>query len=82
MGQQRRQFSPEFKAGAVALVRSSELCLDALQAAVAARGGRRNLAAGIVFHTDHGTSTPPGRSGRPAGRWASPSPWAPWAIAS
>ena len=33
----------------------TELCLDALLAAVAARGGRRNLAAGIVFHTDHGT---------------------------
>ena len=33
----------------------TQLCLDALLAAVAARGGRRNLAAGIVFHTDHGT---------------------------
>ena len=33
----------------------TELCLDALLAAVAARGGRRNLPAGIVFHTDHGT---------------------------
>ena len=33
----------------------TELCLDALLAAVATRGGRRNLAAGIVFHTDHGT---------------------------
>ena len=33
----------------------TELCLDALLAAVAARGGRRNLAAGIVFHTGHGT---------------------------
>ena len=31
----------------------TELCLDALQAAVAARGGRRNLASGIVFHTDY-----------------------------
>jgi transposase InsO family protein len=35
----------------------TELCLDALLAAVAARGGRRNLAAGIVFHTDHGQYT-------------------------
>jgi transposase InsO family protein len=33
----------------------TELCLDALLAAVAARGGRRRLPAGIVFHTDHGT---------------------------
>jgi putative transposase len=33
----------------------TELCLDALRAAVATRGGRRHLAAGIVFHTDHGT---------------------------
>jgi transposase InsO family protein len=33
----------------------TQLCLDALLAAVAARGGRRNLPAGIVFHTDHGT---------------------------
>lgn len=33
----------------------TELCLDALQAAVATRGGRPHLAAGIVFHTDHGT---------------------------
>jgi putative transposase len=33
----------------------TQLCLDALLAAVAARGGRANLAAGIVFHTDHGT---------------------------
>jgi transposase InsO family protein len=33
----------------------TELCLDALQAAVATRGGRRHLAAGIVFHSDHGT---------------------------
>jgi transposase InsO family protein len=33
----------------------TELCLDALEAAVATRGGRRNLAAGVVFHTDHGT---------------------------
>jgi len=33
----------------------TELCLGALLAAVAARGGRRHLAAGIVFHTDHGT---------------------------
>jgi transposase InsO family protein len=32
----------------------TQLCLDALLAAVAARGGRRNLAAGIVLHTDHG----------------------------
>jgi Integrase core domain/HTH-like domain len=32
----------------------TRLCLDALLAAVAARGGRRNLAAGIVFHTDRG----------------------------
>ena len=31
----------------------TELCLDALQAAVAARGGRRHLAAGIVFHSDY-----------------------------
>ena len=31
----------------------TQLCLDALAAAVAARGGRRNLAAGIVFHTDY-----------------------------
>jgi transposase InsO family protein len=30
----------------------TELCLDALEAAVATRGGRRNLAAGVVFHTD------------------------------
>jgi transposase InsO family protein len=54
----------------------TQLCLDALAAAVAARGGRRSLAAGIVFHTDHG-STPPRSSGPRAGRWASPSPWAP-----
>jgi transposase InsO family protein len=33
----------------------TQLCLDALAAAVAARGGRSRLAAGIVFHTDHGT---------------------------
>jgi transposase InsO family protein len=33
----------------------TELCLDALQAAVATRGGRCNLAAGVVFHSDHGT---------------------------
>lgn len=33
----------------------TQLCLDALLAAVAVRGGRRNLTAGIVFHTDHGT---------------------------
>ena len=33
----------------------TELCLDALEAAVATRGGRANLAAGVVFHTDHGT---------------------------
>ena len=60
----------------------TQLCLDALLAAVAARGGRRSLAAGIVFHTDHGNlgSTPPGSSGPRAGRWASPSPWAPWVM--
>ena len=46
----------------------TELCLDALLAAVAARGGRRNLAAGIVFHTDHGTQYTAGRSGRRAGQ--------------
>jgi transposase InsO family protein len=34
----------------------TELCLDGLLAAVAARCGRRHLAAGIVFHTDHGTT--------------------------
>jgi transposase InsO family protein len=33
----------------------TELCLDAIEAAVATRGGRRNLAGGVVFHTDHGT---------------------------
>jgi transposase InsO family protein len=33
----------------------TELCLDTLLAAVGARGGRRCLPAGIVFHTDHGT---------------------------
>jgi hypothetical protein len=33
----------------------TELCLDALLAAVATRGGRPHLAAGIIFHTDHGT---------------------------
>jgi transposase InsO family protein len=33
----------------------TELCLDALQSAVATRGGRRNLKKGVVFHTDHGT---------------------------
>jgi transposase InsO family protein len=32
----------------------TELCLDAIEAAVATRG-RRNLARGVVFHTDHGT---------------------------
>jgi transposase InsO family protein len=32
----------------------AELCLDALLAAVAARGGRRNLPDGIIFHTDRG----------------------------
>jgi transposase InsO family protein len=31
------------------------LCLDALKAAVATRGGRTKLALGVVFHTDHGT---------------------------
>jgi transposase InsO family protein len=60
----------------------TELCLDALLAAVAARGGRRQLAAGIVSHTDHGSSTPPGSSGPRAGRWTLPSPWAPSATAS
>ena len=29
------------------------LCLDALEAAVATRGGRAKLALGVVFHTDH-----------------------------
>jgi transposase InsO family protein len=33
----------------------TEVCLDAIEAAVATRGGRRNLARGVVFHTDHGT---------------------------
>lgn len=33
----------------------TELCLDALEMAVATRGGRRNLVTGVVFHTDHGT---------------------------
>ena len=33
----------------------TQLCLDALLAAVAARGGRRNLAGRDRFHTDHGT---------------------------
>jgi len=33
----------------------TELCLDAIEAAVATRGGRRRLVRGVVFHTDHGT---------------------------
>jgi transposase InsO family protein len=33
----------------------TQLCLDPLLAALAAQGGRHNLAGGIVFHTDHGT---------------------------
>jgi transposase InsO family protein len=33
----------------------TELCLDALLAAVATRGGKRSLREGIVFRTDHGT---------------------------
>ena len=33
----------------------TELCLDALVAAVATRGGRRHLPRGVIFHTDHGT---------------------------
>jgi len=53
----------------------TELCLDAIEAAVATRGGRRRLVRGVVFHTDHGTSTPPTRSRRPADRFASPSRW-------
>lgn len=31
----------------------TELCLDALYAAVGSRGGRRNIS-GVVFHSDHG----------------------------
>lgn len=58
----------------------TELCLDALRAAVATRGGKQNLAAGIVFDPLNPGSTPPGRSGPRAGHWASPSRWAPWAI--
>jgi transposase InsO family protein len=50
----------------------TELCLDAIEAAVATRSGRRNLARGVVFHTDHDTQTRPTRSQRPAGRFASP----------
>jgi len=33
----------------------TELCLGAIEAAVATRGGRRRLVRGVVFHTDHGT---------------------------
>lgn len=33
----------------------TELCLDAIEAAVATRGGRQRLVRGVVFHTDHGT---------------------------
>lgn len=32
----------------------TELCLDALSAAVGTRGGKRNVA-GVIFHSDHGT---------------------------
>ena len=32
----------------------TELCLDALNAAVGTRGGKRNVA-GVIFHSDHGT---------------------------
>jgi transposase InsO family protein len=35
----------------------TELCLAAIEAAVATRGGRRRLVRGVVFHTDHGTQT-------------------------
>jgi transposase InsO family protein len=57
----------------------TELCLDAIETAVATRGGRRNLVRGVVFHTDHGTPvrTPPMPSRRPADRFASPSRWEP-----
>jgi transposase InsO family protein len=51
----------------------TELCLDALLAAVAARGGPRRLPAGIVFHTDHGTQGGFNRSSQRldggGGRW-------------
>jgi len=32
----------------------TELCLDALNAAVGTRGGKRNVS-GVIFHSDHGT---------------------------
>jgi hypothetical protein len=53
------------------------LCLDALKAAVATRGGRTKLALGVVFHTDHGSSTPPTPSPRLAARLVSPNRWEP-----
>ena len=55
----------------------TQLCLDALLAAVAARGGRRTSPPGSSFTPTTAPSTPPGSSGRRAGRWASPSRWAP-----
>ncbi len=43
-------------------------------------GGRRNLAAGIVFHTDHGTQYTAGEFRRHAVRCGSPSRWEPSVI--
>ena len=56
----------------------TELRLDALQAAVATRGGRRNLPGrDRVPHRPRLPVTASAPSGPRAGRWASPSPWAP-----
>jgi transposase InsO family protein len=56
----------------------TELCLDALHAAVGARG-RQALVEGVTFHSDHGCqpNTPPTPSATPAPSSASPRPWAP-----
>lgn len=50
---------------------STEPCLDAIQATVATRGGRSNLAGDVVLHADRALSTPPTRSRRTVDHFAS-----------